>query len=472
MQEIIQHKTHFFEHLPNHKEDQNGMPLSQLRTQKVDTIIVLDDDPTGTQTVHGIPILTSWSVQVLLEEFQKKTPLFYILTNSRSLTSEEANNLADTIGKNIKEAANQRNVRFWVISRSDSTLRGHYPAEVESLESSLKLHNGVHFIIPAFFEGGRYTVNDIHYVENDGQLIPAAHTIYAKDHVFGFQSSNLINWVLEKWEGRISKERITTISIAELRRDSTEVLTKKINELAPNSVCILNAVDYKDLKHFSLAILQSSVVPVFRTAASFVAAIAGIEAKPLLEKKDLRTSGNKGALIVVGSYVKTTSGQLQHLMESNLAFSKIEINVPEALGLNSITAFTSAIAREIDLAIDAGQLVVLYTSRNLVSAGTDEDKQSIGKRVSNIVTSIISQLRIQPSYILTKGGITSSDIATKSLGIKRAIVIGQIIKGVPVWKLGEETKFPDCAQIIFPGNVGEVSSLVKIVNKLSFQAPK
>ncbi|MEL7119173.1 MAG: four-carbon acid sugar kinase family protein [Bacteroidota bacterium] len=467
MQEIIQHKTHLFEHLPNHKEDQNGVSLLQLRTQKVDTIIVLDDDPTGTQTVHGVPILTSWSIQVLLEEFQKKTPLFYILTNSRSLTSEEAHKLAYTIGKNIKEAANQSNARYWVISRSDSTLRGHYPMEVEALESSLELHNGVHFIIPAFFEGGRYTVNDVHYVENNGQLIPAALTIYAKDHVFGFKSSNLVNWVMEKWEGRISKERITTISITELRRHSTEILTKKINELAPNSICIVNAVDYKDLKHFSLAVLQSSVVPVFRTAASFVAAIAGLETKALLEKKDLGIVEDKGGLMVVGSYVKTTSGQLQHLMESHLVFSNIEIDVPKALGMDNITDFTAAIAKEIDQAIDSGQLVVLYTSRNLVSAGTDEDKQSIGKRVSNIVTSIISQLRIQPSYILTKGGITSSDIATKGLGIKRAIVIGQIIKGVPVWKLGEETKFPDCAQIIFPGNVGQVSSLVNIVNKLS-----
>lgn len=467
MQEIIQHKARFFERLPKQVEDQHKESIWQLREKKVDAIIVLDDDPTGTQTVHGIPILTSWSVQVILEEFQKKTPLFYILTNSRSLTSEEAEELALTIGKNIKEAARQSNTRFWVISRSDSTLRGHYPLEVEALEKSLELHDGIHFIIPAFFEGGRYTVNDVHYVEDEGQLIPAGQTIYAKDHVFGFQSSNVMEWVIEKWGGRIGKKQLTTISISELRGDSVELLAKKVDQLPPKSVCIVNAADYTDLNRFSRAVLQSSVTPVFRTAASFVAAIAGIKSKPLLEKKDLKIGGNKGGLIVVGSYVKTTSGQLQHLMEADLAFSNIEVNVQQALDLDSTTAFTATIAGKIDQAIDSGQSVVMYTSRNLVSSGTDEDKQNIGKRISDIITGIISQVRIPPSYILTKGGITSSDIATKGLGIQRAIVMGQIIKGVPVWELGKETKFPGCPQIIFPGNVGQVSSLTEILHKLS-----
>lgn len=467
MQETIQQKAYLFEHLPAHREDQDLNQLKQLSAKKVDTIIVLDDDPTGTQTVHHVPILTDWSVESILKEFQRRTPLFYILTNSRSLTSDEAEALALTIGQNIKEAASHCPTRFWVISRSDSTLRGHYPLEVEALEKSLEIKGGVHFIIPAFFEGGRFTINDVHYVEEDEQLIPAGQTIYANDHVFGFRYSNLVDWVLEKWQGRISKEQITSISISELRTDSTKSLTKKIDRLPPCSVCIINAVDYTDLKRFSLAVLQSSVRPVFRTAASFVAAMADLEHQPLLEKEDLMLNATKGGLMVVGSYVKTTSGQLQHLMEAGLHFTKMEVNVPQALNMEDTTAFTTAIAKEIDQAIDSGQLVVLYTSRDLVSAGTKEDKQGIGKRVSAMITSIISRISVQPAYILTKGGITSSDIATMGLGIKRALVIGQIIKGVPVWRLGEETKFPACTQIIFPGNVGQASSLTEIVHKLS-----
>lgn len=470
MTESIEHKQTLFEALPPSKK---GNPLTRIQTlgaAKVDTIIVLDDDPTGTQTVHDIPVLTTWSIEELAKEFEKKTPLFYILTNSRSLTLEEAITLTETIGNHIKSAAIQTNTRYWIISRSDSTLRGYYPAEVEALQKSLDLPNSVQFIIPAFFEGGRYTVNDIHYVAQGEQLIPAAQTIYAKDHVFGYQSSNLIDWIVEKTQGSVRRDQITSLSIGTLRTSSTEALVAKINQLENGTVCIVNAATYEDLRCFSQAVLQSSLIPVFRTAASFVASLGGLDAKPLLEKKDVIQDEKRGGLIIVGSYVATTTQQLKYLLETNSNLSPIEIDIPQVLRLEDTKPLSIQIARQIDHAIDSGQSVVLYTSRNLISAKTDLEKQHIGKRVSHILTSIIRQIQIQPSFLLTKGGITSSDVATKGLGIKRAIVLGQIIKGVPVWQLGEETKFPNSVQIIFPGNVGEVSSLAEIVKKLSSKA--
>jgi uncharacterized protein YgbK (DUF1537 family) len=97
----------------------------------------LEDDPTGTQTVSDIPVLTSWETEIIIEEFQKQSPLFFILTNSRSLTAEEANSLAYSIGENIKQASEKIGTRYWVISRSDRTLRGHYPSEVNALEKGL-----------------------------------------------------------------------------------------------------------------------------------------------------------------------------------------------------------------------------------------------------------------------------------------------------------------------------------------------
>lgn len=433
----------------------------------MDTIIVLDDDPTGTQTVHDIPVLTTWSVEALAKEFEQKTPLFYILTNSRSLTLRESITLTETIGNHIKAAANQTNTRFWVISRGDSTLRGHYPAEVETLQKSLELQNSVQFIIPAFFEGGRYTVNDIHYVEQGEQLIPAAQTVYARDHVFGYQSSNLIDWVVEKTEGRVHQDNITSLSISTLRTASTEALIATLNRLKNDSICIVNAATYEDLHYFSQAVLQSSVTPVFRTAASFVASLGGLPPKPLLKKKDLITDEKKGGLIVVGSYVDTTTAQLKYLLETTPTLSSIEIDIPKVLELEETLPFSTQIASQIDQTIASGQSVVLFTSRNLVSAQTNLEKQNIGKRVSDILTKVIHQLQVQPSFLLTKGGITSSDVATKGLGIKKAVVLGQIIHGVPVWQLGEETKFPNSVQIIFPGNVGKVSSLAEIIGKLS-----
>ena len=77
-----------------------------------------------------------------------------------------------------------------------------------------------------------------------------------------------------------------------------------------------------------------------------------------------------------------------------------------------------------------------------------------------------SQLHVKPAYIIAKGGITSSDVGTKALKVKKALVMGQIQKGIPVWLTGEESKFPGMPYIIFPGNVGDKDTLRLIVEEL------
>jgi len=437
------------------------------RKIKTNTIIVLDDDPTGTQTVHDVPVLTSWETEVLVSEFQKETAVFFILTNSRSLTEEEAKELAYSIGHNISKAALETGTPFWVISRSDSTLRGHYPSEVSSLEEGLNWKNSIQFIIPAFFDGGRYTIDDIHYVQQGDSLIPAAQTPYAMDKVFGYRNSNLKDWVLEKNNGTKATRKIASISIDQLRTKSLSNLIEHLNSMQEGTVCILNAADDDDLHFFSLAILRSNVQPIFRTAASFVASIAGLKKQALLAGSSISNKSQHGGLIVVGSYVPTTSQQLDHLLSNRIEIEALEISVDGILSAANQQVLREEYSNKINDLIRDGRTVVLYTSRNLVSVASEKENQEMGKKISHFLTQIVGHLDVCPAYILTKGGITSSDIATKSLGIKRAIVKGQIINGVPVWELGEETKFPQSHQIIFPGNVGNENSLTKIVEKLT-----
>ncbi|MEM6376890.1 MAG: four-carbon acid sugar kinase family protein [Bacteroidota bacterium] len=463
----IQHKDQLFASLPPIQSDMANPSMSNLFNQKIDTIIVLDDDPTGTQTVDGVPVLTSWSKDILVQEFKKRTPVFYLLTNSRSLTETASIELTQKIGQQIKIAAQITETRYWVISRSDSTLRGHYPAEMDALKASLGFKNGVEFIIPAFFEGGRYTIKNVHYVLQGDEMVPAAETIYAKDHVFAYQSSNLVDWIIEKTKGKVNRAEIETFDIPMLRQNTKDALVKKLNKLQSNTICIVNAASYADLYAFSMALSQASIQPIFRTAASFVKAIAGLSTKPLLGKAALIKNERHGGLIVVGSYVATTTRQLNHLMKASLNLISIEISIPKILELEGTDVYVNLLGRQIDQHLVAGKSVVLYTSRNLISAQSDDAKQQIGQKVSQIVTDIIKAIQIQPAFLLTKGGITSSDVATKGLSIKRAMVMGQLIKGVPVWKLGTETKFPDSIQIIFPGNVGQDDSLTEIVRKLT-----
>ena len=134
-------------------------------------IVVLDDDPTGTQTVHGIPVLTHWSVPALRAELEGPAAVFYLLTNSRSLTEPAAVALGREIGRNLAAAAKQAGVAIEVISRSDSTLRGHFPAEVAAVAEPLEQHRRPCLLVPFFLEGGRYTVDDVHYVAEGEHLV-------------------------------------------------------------------------------------------------------------------------------------------------------------------------------------------------------------------------------------------------------------------------------------------------------------
>ena len=279
-------------------------------------VVVLDDDPTGTQTVHDIPVLTEWSVESLKRELVNEFPAFYLLTNSRSFPITEAQVLNTEIGRNLVEAARQSETQFVVVSRSDSTLRGHFPGEVESLASAIGADFDGWLIIPFFLEGGRYTINDVHYVAEEEWLTPAGETEFARDAAFGYRSSNLRQWVEEKTEGRISTKNVATISIEEIRRNGPKHVVRRLADLSDGSVCIINAVSYRDMQVFTLGLLGAEARGkrfLYRTAASFVRVRAGIEPRSLLTPADLNLSGS-GGLIVVGSHVPRSTSQLNELL--------------------------------------------------------------------------------------------------------------------------------------------------------------
>ncbi len=449
--------------LPPPGREELSQEIRSLRKEKVDHIIVLDDDPTGTQTVHDIPVLTQWDYENIVVEMESGTEIFYILTNSRSLPPSEAARLALEIGGNIKRASVTKGNSVMVISRSDSTLRGHFPIEVQGLIKAMAIPDPVIFLVPAFFEGGRYTIDDIHYVQEGENLIPAADTPFAQDKVFGYHHSNLRDWVVEKSDGQFSQKMISSISISELRGEEVQ-LRAKLKGLKGGQVCVVNAASYYDLKRFVRAILQSKCEVIFRSAASLVAALAVQSPKQVLGSSDLNFLSTCGGLIVVGSYVPKTTIQLQHLLDAT-DLERCEINVEELL--DGRAAPSSSVADQIDDWIAAGKDVVIYTSRTLLSSSDDFENLQIGRRISSYLIDIVGSLTVEPRYLITKGGITSSDITTDALYCKRAMIRGQIIAGVPVWSMDDHSKFPGLNQVVFPGNVGGEDALTTVVTKLS-----
>ena len=428
------------------------------------SIVVLDDDPTGTQTVHDVPVITEWTEEILENELLV-SPVFFILTNSRSLQADEADALGELLGERLQKVAEKHQKKLIVISRSDSTLRGHYPNEVDALEKGMGLKKTKHILAPAFFEGGRYTYEDIHYVKEGDEFIPAAKTPFAQDNTFGYSASNLKDWIIEKSEEKVNRKNIASVSVQALRNTSSEEI-KSIIEQPEITHIIANATSYPDLQAMALAILKSESSFVFRTAASFINAISGIAIKPCLTKDEiLKKSSSNGALVVIGSYVPKTTAQLVYLKErSNAVF--LELNVTNVFDIGVFCKELVLLVEKVENHLKVGKDVVVFTSREVKKGTSKSESLEIVNRVSNALISIVKKIRVRPKYILAKGGITSSDVATKGLNVRRANVLGQVLKGIPVWQLDSDAKFPDMPYIVFPGNVGDDTALYELISLL------
>lgn len=105
-------------------------------------IIVLDDDPTGVQTVHDVPVYTDWSRDSIRQGFLEPGKMFFLLTNSRSFCPDRTRQVHREIGRELASAGKELGIGFAVVSRGDSTLRGHYPLETEVLKETLESCTG------------------------------------------------------------------------------------------------------------------------------------------------------------------------------------------------------------------------------------------------------------------------------------------------------------------------------------------
>jgi len=433
------------------------------------TLVVLDDDPTGTQTVRDIAVVTAWDVATLTAELSAAPACFYILTNSRSLTPAATRALHFELATNLRAASASTHRAFVVASRSDSTLRGHYPLETDTLAEIFSSFDAT-ILTPYFEAGGRYTLHDTHYVAEGDRLVPAAETPFARDAAFGYRASHLADYVEEKTAGRIRAADVATISLDLLRSGGPLAVAEKLRTLPRGSVCIVNAAAPRDIDVFAAATLAAESAGsrfLYRTAAGFVAARIGQSPQhALLAPTAFSLPKAHGGLTIVGSYVPKTTAQLSALL-ANSPVTPIELNVAALLDETRRQPTITAALTALNAALAAGRDTVVYTSRQLISSTDAAASLAIGRRVSDALIHLVQNLAVTPRYLIAKGGITSSDTATLGLGVRRALVLGQALPGVPVWRLGPEAKFPGLGYVVFPGNVGSDTALADLVARLS-----
>ncbi|MGC4376347.1 four-carbon acid sugar kinase family protein [Fictibacillus sp. Mic-4] len=449
--------------------------ISEKLKQTNHKLIILDDDPTGVQTVHDVDVITSWEKEWLREGLSDDKNVLYILTNTRSYTPEVTKQINQEIICNLIDVTGELGVDFSVISRSDSTLRGHYPLEISVIEEVLAERSGWeiagHLIIPAFFEGKRYTFDDTHYIVDGKMLVPVHETEFANDSVFGFSTAHLPKWVAEKTEGKKAADDVLTISITDIRQGGVDKVLERLLSAEKNAPIVVNAANYNDLDIVSFAVLKAIDKGkrfLFRTAASFVKSIGGIGQKPYLDAGEMiaKTSDHRyGGLLVVGSHTKKTTDQLTDLIKE-IHVRPIEIKVEHILDSTKKNDELARVCNLLEESIMAGEDTVIYTSRKVIKAKSKEENLKYSQTISATLVEVVRSLKVTPNFIMAKGGITSSDVATQGLEIKKARILGQAAAGVPVLLTGEEARLKHVPYIVFPGNVGDENTITSIIRKI------
>ncbi len=442
-------------------------------------IVVLDDDPTGVQTVHDIHVYTGWDDDSIRKGFLEKNNLFYILTNSRGFTEEETTRAHHEIAAAVDRISKETGKEYIFISRSDSTLRGHFPLETRLLREDYERNTGKtidgEILCPFFKEGGRYTIDNVHYVKYGDELVPANETEFAKDKTFGYTAASMPEYVEEKTKGAFKAADVTCISLEDIHNMDFDKIEAQLMAVKDFNKIIVNSVGYADIKVFCVALYRAMAkgkVFMFRTAAGIVKVMGGVTDQPLLTRKQMVVKETKnGGIIIVGSHTNKTTAQLNELKK----LTDIEFIEMDATKVRDEKAFAAEVDRCLsreEECIKAGKTVCCYTTRALITAdtGNKEDELRLSVRISDAVQSLVGRLSVTPAFVIAKGGITSSDVGTKALAVKRANVLGQIRPGIPVWQTGEESKFPLTPYVIFPGNVGEAETLREAVEVLTAEA--
>jgi uncharacterized protein YgbK (DUF1537 family) len=464
-------------------------------------IIVLDDDPTGSQTVHSCLLLTRWDAATLQEALLDEAPLFFVLTNTRGMDAARAAAVTGEVCGNLKLAladlaAGGRRIQPILVSRSDSTLRGHYPVETDVIAEKLGPFDA-HFLVPAFFEGGRFTKDSVHYLMVDGKPTPVHETEFARDSVFGYRHSYLPDYVEEKTRGRIQAGEVERFVLSDLRAgtglplpaspasgggahslpaggegrggESPSGLARRLMALAGNRCCVVDAETQADLDHFAAQVEAAAARGgrfLFRSAASLLTALAGLPPQPVAaEAMRAYTRGGRPGAVIVGSHVKKTTAQLERLL-AEPGVTALEVDVdrvqPERARLLADILARAAAAHA------AGLTPVVFTSRVERRFPDQAQRLAFGEAVSAFLMDVVRGLPPTLGFLVSKGGITSNDVLSDGLALKTARVLGQVLAGCSVVRCpADHPRFPDLPVVIFPGNVGDEAALATVVRRFS-----
>lgn len=429
-------------------------------------IIVFDDDPTGSQTVHSCLLLLRWDVETLRQGLRDDAPIFFILANTRAMVETEAIATTREICRNLKLALERENItNYLLVSRSDSTLRGHFPAETEAITAEFGEFDAC-FHAPAFFEGGRITRNGTHYIASDTGLIPVHETEFAQDAVFGFKDSFLPRYIAEKTDGAIAAAEVEILEPRAIGNNFSDYL----QALQHNQQVVINGetqADFDQIVQSLFSAVAQGKKFLFRSAASLLTSFADLEPQPIpaIAMGHYRRSQKPG-IILVGSHVQKTTEQLTQLLNLETV-QGIELDVHQCQPSGDRPQYLATISAQIQQIFQANKTPVLFTTREFIAHASPEQAIAYGQNIIDSFNYLIRHLPAEISFILSKGGNTTNAVLSQALELQTVKLLGQIVPGCCLVQTeANHPLFTKLPIVLFPGNVGDRHTLETIYHRL------
>lgn len=423
--------------------------------------VVLDDDPTGTQAVHDVPVLLAWDEARVARAAARSPKAIHVMTNVRALAPDEAYRVTRDAAERVRRAVPGAQL----VLRGDSTLRGHVWEEYRAVrETAFPNRPPVLLLVPALPAAGRITRDGIHLLVSDGQAQPLHETEYARDGVFAYRSARLLEWAEERSRGRIAAAAGIEVPLARLRSEGAEAVSAGIRSARASdgpAACVPDAESVGDLQIIADGLRRAESTGaevVVRCAPTFAGVLPGTIADQMLPAP---RADARGLLVVCGSYVSGTTRQLAHLFRT-LSIEPIEVDVL-ALAAGGEPAELET-ARAADAArhhLAASSMAVVSTPRTRPESTRN---LAAGERIARGLAAVLARLDPPPSVLIAKGGITSQVVLEHGLGIHDAIVAGPVVPGVAEWRVTKAGH--RVAYLVFPGNVGGEDHLTALVQTI------
>ena len=451
-------------------------------------IVVIDDDPTGSQTVHGCPLLLRWDADALAEGLRHPSPLLFVLANTRALDPAAARERVVAICRGLRQAFAAVGVEHWLlVSRGDSTLRGHFPLEVEAISAELGPFDAT-FLVPAFLEGGRTTLNATHLLHGR----PVHESPFARDGLFGYSTSFLPAWVAERSGGRIPAEAVQRLGLAELEA-GPEPLRRRLAALTGNPIVAVDAEQPRHLAALGAAVRALSDPAadradrprrfLFQSAASLLNGLADLPPQPLdavglagLRRRDAAGRALPG-LVLVGSHVPLADAQLARLLADpgcvgvELLVDRVQRALEGPLPDLLLASLEQEWRERLETLLAAGHTPVLFTSRGERPCRHAAERRALGLALAGLMARLAAALAPRLGYLISKGGITSHTLLADGLGLARVELQGQLLPGLSLLLTPPDAVPPALPVLTFPGNLGEAPTLWEAWRRMEGEAP-